>query len=177
MLYKFEIEMTDNDYYECNKYHLTDSPDVKKSMILGKLIIPAIFLMDIIYNIIQCFDWFSLTFYLVFYGVISVIWFLTYKPFTLLFFKMQMKFMKKCGKMPYDKHSEMEFYDNYFVEKTENTKEEIQYNAIFKVRVNEPKAIYIYKNVVTAYIVPFSSFNSDDERNKFINFISEKTSK
>ena len=30
MLYKFECKTTDNDYYEFNKYHMTDSPDAKK---------------------------------------------------------------------------------------------------------------------------------------------------
>ena len=34
-------------------------------------------------------------------------------------------------------------------------KEGVKYDAIFKVRVNEQKAIYIYQNAVLAYIIPF----------------------
>ena len=43
MLYKFECRTTDKDYYEFNKYHVTDSPDVKKSGLIGKLYVPVIF--------------------------------------------------------------------------------------------------------------------------------------
>ena len=81
--------------------------------------------------------------------------------------------MKKNGKLPYSNYATLEFYDDYFVEVTENTKTEVKYDAVFKVRVNEPKAIYIYQNAVLAYIIPFDVFCSDDERIKFVDFINK----
>lgn len=85
--------------------------------------------------------------------------------------------MKKNGKAPYSEHSLLEFYDDYFIEKTENTKAEIKYDAVFKIRVNELKAIYIYQNVLVAYIIPFSAFSCEDERKEFLNFIQKKINK
>lgn len=177
MLYRFETKINDKDYYEFNKYHSVDSPDVKKSGLIGKLYVPAIFLLVFVYFIIRGDDWYSLSFALIIFSIISLIWFFSLKPLSLLFLKMHIKFMKKSGKLPYSNYATLEFYDDCFVEITENTKTEVKYYAVFKVRVNEPKAIYIYQNAVLAYIIPFAIFSSDDEIRKFIDFIKEKTKK
>ena len=79
--------------------------------------------------------------------------------------------------MPYSNYSVLEFYDDYFVEQTENTKTEVQYDAVFKIRINNSKAIYIYQNAVLAYIIPLDVFESNTDREKFIDFISQKTNK
>ena len=85
--------------------------------------------------------------------------------------------MKKNGKLPYSNFAILEFYNDYFVETTENTKTEIKYDAVFKVRVNEQKAIYIYQNAVLAYIIPFDVFDSSVARDEFLDFIHQKTNK
>ena len=177
MLYRFETKTTDKDYYEFNKYHTTDSPDVKKSGLIGKLYLPIIFLIMFIYYIIRGDDWYSLSFSLIIFSIISVVWFFSLKPLSLLFLKLHIKFMKKNGKLPYSNFAILEFYDDYFVEITENTKTEIKYDAIFKVRVNEQKAIYIYQNAVLAYIIPFDVFYSSVARDEFLDFIHQKMNK
>jgi len=85
--------------------------------------------------------------------------------------------MKKHGKLPYSNASTIEFYDDYFIELTENTKTEVKYDAVLKIRVNNPKGIYIYQNAIMAYIIPFKAFNSNDEKSEFLNFINQKISK
>jgi len=177
MLYKFECRTTDKDYYDFNKYHMTDSPDVKKSNLIGKLYVPVIFLIIFIYYVIRGDDWYSLSMTFITFGIISVICFFFNKYFSLFFLKLNIKFMKKNGKLPYSDYSILEFYDDYFVEQTDNTKTEVQYNAVFKIRVNEPKAIYIYQSTVLAYIIPFDAFDSDEDRNKFLEFMAKKTNK
>ncbi len=174
MLYKFEYKTTDKDYYEFNKYHTTDSPDVKKSGLIGRLYVPALFLATFIYYIFRGDDWYSLLFALIIFSSISVLWFFSLKPISFLFLKIHIHFMKKNGKLPYSEYASLEFFDEYFVEKTENTKTEVQYSAIFKVRINDPKAIYIYQNTVLAYIIPFSAFSCDNERKDFLDFIHKK---
>ena len=177
MIYKFKIKTTDKDYYEFNKYHSTDSPDFKKSRLIGKIYVPAIFLVMFIYYVIRGDDLYSLSFALIIFSIVSLIWCFSLKPLSLLFLKIHIRFMKKNGKLPYSNYATIEFYDDYFVEITENTKTEVKYDALFKVRVNEPKAIYIYQNAVLAYIIPFAVFDSDDERSEFIDFIKRKSNK
>lgn len=175
MLYKFECKITDKDYYEFNKYHMTDSPDVKKSGLIGKLYVPVLFLLIFVFHIIRGDDLCSLAIALIVFSIMSVIWIFSLRPLSLFFLKLHIRFMKRNGKLPYSDFATLEFYDDYFTERTENTKTEVQYGAVFKVRINERKAIYIYQNAVLAYIIPFDVFASDDERKKFVDFISEKT--
>ena len=130
-----------------------------------------------IYYIIRGDDWYTLSFALILFSIVSVIWFFSLKPLSLFFLKLHIRFMKNNGKLPYSNYATLEFFDDYFVEITENTKTEVKYDAVFKVRVNEPKAIYIYQNSVLAYIIPFDVFVSDAERDKFIEFICQKTNK
>ncbi len=177
MLYKFDCKTTDKDYYEFNKYHTTDSPDVKKSGLIGRLYVPVIFLLMFIYYVIRGDDLYLLSGAFIIFSIVSVIWFFSLKPLSLLFLKIHIRFMKKNGKLPYSNYATLEFYDDYFVEITENTKTEVKYDAVFKVRINEPKAIYIYQNAVLAYIIPFDVLDSNAERDKFIDFIHKKTNK
>lgn len=177
MIYRFECKTTDKDYYEFNKYHTTDSPDVKKSGMISKLYVPALLLIMFIYYIIRGDDWYTLSFAFILFSAVSIVWFFSLKPLLLFFLKLHIKFMKKNGKLPYSDLAILEFYDDYFLEQTENTKTEVQYNAVFKVRINEPKAIYIYQNAVLAYIIPFDVFGSNAERDEFIDFIHQKTNK
>ena len=177
MLYKFECRITDRDYYEFNKYHTTDSPDAKKSGLIGKLYVPVIFFIMFIYYIIRGDDWYTLSFVLILFAIVSIIWIFSLKPLSLFFLKLNIKFMKKNGKLPYSDYAALEFFDDYFIETTENTKTEVKYDAVFKIRVNEPTAIYIYQNAVLAYIVPFDVFDSITERDEFIEFIKLKTNK
>ena len=177
MLYKFECRTTDKDYYEFNKYHTTDSPDVKKSGLIGKLYVPVIFFIMFIYYIIRGDDWYTLSFALILFTIISIIWIFSLKPLSLFFLKLHIKFMKKNGKLPYSEQATLEFFDDCFIETTENTKTEVKYDAVFKIRINESKAIYIYQNAVLAYIIPFDVFDTIAERYNFIEFIRLKTNK
>ena len=177
MLYKFECRTTDDDYYEFNKYHITDSADAKKMALIEKLYAPAIFFIMFIYCIIRGYDWYILAFVFILFSILSVICFFLLKPLSLFFLKLHIRFMKKNGKLPYSDYATLEFFDDYFLETTENTKTEVKYDAVLKVRVNKPKAIYIYQNTVLAYIIPFDAFASDIEREKFIEFIYQKSNK
>lgn len=177
MLYNLECKLSEKDYFEFNKYHMSDSDDMKKLNLIVKLCLPAVFLIELIYFIIRGDDIYSLVIALISYVVAFVAFIAILKPVSLWLTKLHIRFMKKNGKLPYSDLSIMEFYDDYFVEKTANTKTELQYDAIYKVRVNEPKAVYIYQNAVLGYVIPFEAFASDDERNKFIDFICEKIKK
>lgn len=174
MLYKFEIQINDNDYYEFNRYHITESADNKKGMLFYRLYVPLIFICMFILFALGNQSPFMLIFLAVFYGIISLIWALATKSILSYSIKRRIKKMKKKGDMLYTESAEMEFYEEGFTETTKNAKSEIKYDAVYKVKVNEGKAVYIYQNSVQAFIVPFSAFKSDEERKEFIAFISEK---
>ena len=77
------------------------------------------------------------------------------------------------GKPPYTEHSVIEFYDDIFVETSEDNKTEMKYSAIENVFVND-KLVAIFINKMQAYILPVASFESKEQMISLVRFISEK---
>ena len=76
--------------------------------------------------------------------------------------------------MGYSPASDMEFYDECFIETTPENKCEQKYSAIERISVITDKVIYIHVNNVMSYILPFSSFESGEQWNDFLSFIKTK---
>ena len=85
--------------------------------------------------------------------------------------------MLKKEKRPYTPDYKIEFYDDYIVEITENSKSEFKYDVLYKIAVNEGKAIYIYRNALVAQLIPFGAFATDTDRIEFLDFINAKINK
>ena len=68
----------------------------------------------------------------------------------------------------------IEFFDDSFIETAPEQKSEVQYSAIERISIVSNKVIYIHVNNLLAYILPFSSFESDKQCEDFISFIKEK---
>ncbi len=77
------------------------------------------------------------------------------------------------GKLPYSENSVLEFYDDVFIEITDDNKSEMKYSAIENVFVNE-KMVVLFINSIQAYIVPTRSFESIEQKNSLVRFIGEK---
>ena len=76
--------------------------------------------------------------------------------------------------MGYSPVSEMEFYDECFVEITPDNKTEQKYSAIERVSVITDKVVYIHVNNVMSYILPLSCFESKEQYNNFLDFVRSK---
>ena len=76
--------------------------------------------------------------------------------------------------MGYSPVSEMEFYDESFVEITPDNKTERKYSAIERVSVISDKVVYIHVNNVMSYILPLSCFESKEQYNNFLDFVRSK---
>ena len=76
--------------------------------------------------------------------------------------------------MGYYPVSEMEFYDESFMEITPDNKTEQKYSAIERVSVITDKVVYIHVNNVMSYILPLSCFESKEQYNNFLDFVRSK---
>ena len=176
MQYKFKFNLNDQDYYEFNKYHLSNAPDMKKRNFWLKLYVPALFLLMLVFNILNGYDLDWLYISVIIYSVISVIWIFSIKYLALMFLKLRIRIMEKNGKMPYSKSVTMHFFEDYFTEITPDTKSDVKYTAVTRISVSASKAIYIYTNIILAYIIPYNAFHSQAEHEEFLQFINEKVS-
>ena len=76
--------------------------------------------------------------------------------------------------MGYSPVSEIEFYDESFVEITPDNKTEQKYSAIERVSVVTDKVVYIHVNNVMSYILPLTCFESKEQYDTFLDFVRSK---
>lgn len=174
MLYKFNIKMTDEDYLEFNKFWMLKSHYGKKQILSLRLIILVILL---VFCLISLYGGnFSTE---AFIGIIPTIMLLVLfqlciKPFFAIAFKSTIKNMKKSGKMPYSANSVIEFYEDKFIEITDENEIKQKYSSIERVSIISGKFIYIHINNVMAHTLPWCCFDSDKQREDFVEFIKVK---
>lgn len=174
MNYKLDITLTDKDYTDFNIFWMLKSTYGKKQMLKCRVIIFLIFALSALFVLLTG-DGSVGNFVFIGLMVVMLALFQIFMPsFYTRTIKSQLKTLKKSGKMAYSPESSMEFYDDYFVEYTEENKNEHKYTTIERISLVGDKIIYLHINNVTAYLIPISSFNSEEELSSFIDFIKTK---
>lgn len=174
MIFKFNIRLTDEDYLEFNKFWMMRSNYGKKQMLFFRIVLVV---MMVIFSFISLYGGgFSAEAFL---GIIPhilllVLMQLCFAPVISFTLKSQIKSLKKSGKMGYSPNSVMEFYDDCFVEATDENEIKQKYSAIERVSVITGRNIYIHVNNIMAYILPWYCFDDDEQREVFIEFIKSK---
>lgn len=174
MLFKFNVNTTDEDYLDYNIFWMTKSHYGKKSMVGARNIF--LIIAVVISLLIFVKDGFSLHTaitiipYLIAIALLAIL----YKPFCIWLLKVQIKSMKRQGKLAYSPISDMEFYEEYFTETTPDNKTEQKYTSVERVSILANKTMYIHVNNVMSYILLYSSFESEEQYEKFLAFIKTK---
>ncbi|MBR4072796.1 MAG: hypothetical protein IKK24_02530 [Clostridia bacterium] len=174
MRFRFNIEITDKEYYDFNNFVAFRSKYGKKMLMLIHIICIIMLLLLVVVPLIEGkFQKDALIG--VIPGIILVfIWFLLFKPFMKLITKLHLKLIGKNAKKLYSPSSVIEFFDDCFCETTHENKNEHKYFAIESVSVVEYKAVYIHINSMLGYIIPAYAFTSPSEYEEFLKFIKEK---
>jgi len=171
---KFDITKTDDDYFEFNKFVSFKTPYGRKQLLSARIMVAVMFAVMAL--AVLLINGLSLAFYISapLLAVALVVYEIMFPRFMEKSIKKQINKVKESGKLPYSPHSVMEFYDDKFVEITEKERSEILYSSIERVSVNENKALYLHSDVLRAYIIPLSVFESEAQFNGFLDFISAK---
>lgn len=174
MKFQFNVSISDDDYLDYNKFWMMRSHYGKKQVTTIRILIAVFFALYIL--ILLCGEGFTFDSFI---GVIPMMILLIlaellFMPLYVVFLKWLLKGVKKKGKMAYSSSAVIEFYEDGFVEITEVNKTEQKYSVVERISVVDNKMIYIHVNNVMAYMLPFSSFRSEEERNSFFEFIKTK---
>ena len=174
-MYQFKYTLNDNDYFEFNKYHLSNAPVNKKGLIVLRIMIPVIYILFLLLSLIDVENFNEYVFIgqAVVCIIVSLAWFFLVKPLYTFLLKINIKLMKKYGKLPYGKDVLICFDEEFLIETTEKSESKIKYTSIERI-VGANSAIYIYLNAVQAVIVPLSAFESEKIRDDFWDFIHYK---
>ena len=175
MKFKFNVNITQEDYIEFNKIVMAETPVGKKSSKISSLIFIAVCVILVLFTLVN--SKFSGVGFIV-TGILIIAFLLVYitlnKAINNLAMKTTVKSLTKIkGKLPYSENSVLEFYDDVFVEITDENKTESKYSAIENIIVNE-NLVVLFINSMQAYIVPTRSFESIEQKNSLVRFIGEK---
>ncbi len=177
MKFRLNINISDEIYYDFNKFWLLHSSNSAKTRTLAR--ITAILLYIIFGWLYYKAEGFSVNTG-VFIGCLVVFMTLVQifmKKILWLNLKLRLNTKKKKGELKYTKSSVYEFCDDVFYETTDVEKCEIKYNAIECVRIIKGNMVLLQRGEFSAYIVPISSFISNEQYDAFIDFIKTKCPK
>lgn len=112
--------------------------------------------------------------YIAFLGLFGFIYTLRYKHLIYRNLKKQINQLEKMGKLPFSPVATIEFFEDKLVEKTPSTSIEQTYNAIERVCVLKDSYIFIYKDTITAYLLPIPQLKAQADLEAFMHFLTEK---
>lgn len=177
MKFRFNVNLTEDDYYEFNRFHMIKS-EFGKKQILKMRIFVAVFIVIVSLGLLFADDFSYESFItLIPLAVILIVVEFGYVKLTEMILKLQLKSMKKSGKMGFDPTSVLEFYDDAFVEITDTVRTEQKYAVVESININNGQILYIYVNNIRAYLLPLSSFETKEQFGDFIDFLKQKTGK
>lgn len=177
-MFRFQVRLTEEDYYTYNEYHNILSEQGKKQVrtmkillsILALMIVAGLFLMG------EVVTKETIVFAGIVFGLALLVMHLTYVPILKKSIKKQIQVMKQNGKLPFASETTLEFYDEYFVDIAPLVKTETSYAAVEKIVVLKGKFVFIYTSSVGAHLLPMSAFESASHFECFMQFIATKNS-
>lgn len=177
-MFQFNINLTDEDYFEYNKYITFHTPAGKKQMRKMRILIAVLSLLIGVSVLLRNpIDTVRIIAAAVIAAAFCAIFQAVWKPLMALSIKTQLKRMKKNGKLPYYACAELTFDDDAIRQTTETSRSEEQYRSVERICRVPGKVIYIFIDSARAYLLPAASFASQEEVDAFISFLEAKTGK
>ncbi|MBQ1223071.1 MAG: YcxB family protein [Clostridia bacterium] len=176
MQYKLDVELTDKDYLEFNLFQTFKSAVGKKNIRKSRVIfLAAIAALALLVVVLRGFTTSGLI-YLGLLAVLTVVYMILFKRIMAASLVKQLKALKKSGKLPFDPKSEIEFFDDKFIESAKTNRNERSYDSIEKICIYGDKYIYLFTSVASAYILPVPLVKKQVNYNAFVKFLSQKCS-
>jgi hypothetical protein len=174
MEYAFKVTLNDQDYYEFNKFVAFKGKQGKKEVNRVRFYLSVLFIaIAVLFWAMSDFSKDGLYDALV-YVILLVIVQALLKPMMRLIIKIQIKMLKKGGKMPYSAESVLRFTDEGFSEVSAEHKTEQAYAAVERVSVVEGIAIYVHINKLMGFLLPEKSFENKAHWDSFVAFLQTK---
>lgn len=176
MNFRFQVTLSQKDYIDFNAFIHTRSPRGKRQTLFFRIVIAAVVLIyALIFLIHGNFSPDS------FLGIIPMLIALALLQIflgriLLLINRISVPATLKSEKNLYSPVSVLEFYDDRFVEITDDGKTELYYSAVESVSVVDGKMICFHSNPLIAYLLPISCFESKERYDEFLGFIRTKCS-
>ena len=174
MQFQLNISLTEDDYLSFNYFQSLESQQAQKTVKKSRSIfIIAVMALMVLFVVVNGWDSFTAT-YIVLLSICTIVYSFFFKKLVRRNIKMQVKHLKKTGKLPFDPVSTLEFYEDKVVEITPAKRIEQSYDVLEKICLLPGRYIFLYTSSVGAYILPVYQVNAQLCKDEFWNFISKK---
>lgn len=174
MQFLFQVNLTEKDYLDYNKFWQFQSPYGKKQIVSLRVLFAVLFGLFALTALLSGDFSIDSIIEAILHVIVMVIFQFALAPFFAWAVKRHLKSLKKKGKMAYSPVSEMNFHDEVFTETTPEVKNEVKYSMVERISVTEEKTVYIHVNNLAAYILPYNTFDSQEQYESFLTFLKEK---
>ena len=168
MKYQFEYKLTEHEFIEYNEFLFFNSSENKKSIYIYRW---GLFWTFMVLSAITAFAGrFAYSFTL---AVVSVVIFFVFNPFYKSRIKNEVQKLKKKDKSPFPENISIQFDEDLIFYAAYEMETKIKYTAIEKSTIDNNR-IYLCKGEMDAIFIPFSAFESESQRQEFLEFINGK---
>jgi len=169
-LYEFNFTISEQDYLDFNLYHMNTASDMRKKLTVYRLMLPGFFVLWLLFTYNQAENMLPRA---ILFAAASVLWFFAMKPLLVSSVKRRIAKMSQNGTLPCTQVTAVRFDDDVMQSDCDGQEEVTAYAALDQITVYT-SAIYIYTRAATVFILPFSAFASESQKEDFIQFINEK---
>ena len=174
MLFQLNINLSEDDYLDFNKFHSFESMHGKKLINKTRIIfVLAMIILAALFLLVMGLTTFSIT-YAALLLLFTLLYMVFFKKILTRNVKTQIKRLKKVGKLPFDPVSTLEFHEDKMVEITALQRTEQSYSIFERICVVKDRYILLYKSSVGAYILPVVQVNAQLNQEEFVDFLSSK---
>lgn len=163
--------MTEEEYFEYNLCHRYSMPEYRKKLMMHRFLFPILYMVCVILVGLYFINYIG--YYLPFISI-SVVQIVFHRKLVERDIRKSIKMMKASGKAPFADDYKAVFEEDKVTTSTKDTEISNSYSAFEKIVIGR-NALYLYRNAISATILPYRIFASEEEKESFLQFIQQKT--
>lgn len=171
-VFKFTFELTEQDYLDFNMFWVKTSKYVRKQIRIFRILFALLPFLVLFLNLdTERMDVFIIT--LVFFGVISILFFVYLPALHRAFTLMGLKRMLSGQRNNNLGERTVMFEGNRMLHKTAYEDISMSYEKIVDLQQSDG-AVYLFTAPAIALIIPFRVFATEEDKQRFIDFLKSK---
>lgn len=178
--FRFEVKVTEQDYYEFNRFVSFRTVSGKRPILRLRLLIAVTCILSLFASYTNNASANTVTDLTLLVSVAIPLMILPQvllKPLLLWSLKLRLKRLRKHDRILYTPEAVIKFDGLHFHEITPTTKSELDYSIIERICVVRNRILYLFKKNTAAYLIPWHAFSSQAELDALLTFLENRTGK
>ena len=173
-MYRFEYDITEQDYFEFNKFYMLNSKTHKRTILIYRCLGFIISLLAILIFIVANAETGLIVLESILLGIFSILWFSFGKRTYFKKLKKQFSKLKAEDKLPYSEKGTLIFSETEITNIAPNKELKAAFSSITQLAIRNG-TIYICCTGGIGYIVPFRIIPDNINIEEFKSFLENKT--